>query len=119
LRDTYTRHKKKQLAIILANNPMKDDIHVGIRTLEDIKTAQEALSVNYNPTPDWNLKDIKQALNTGKVTVYSSKRIKPGVFVTPSEIIARGYGSEVHRMNVSIDDIAWIDEFEGQYAPLK
>lgn len=112
-------HKRQQLKVILGTNPMEDDIHVGIRTVKDIKTAQEVLSIDYSPTKDWDLEDVREALQTGRVTVYSSKEIKPGGFVTPSKSIAQDYGNgTTYKLNVSINDIAWIDEFEGQYAPV-
>lgn len=37
-------NKKRQLAFIHKNNPMRDDIHTGIRKVEDIKTFKETLS---------------------------------------------------------------------------
>ena len=35
--------KQKQLNIILKNNPVNDDYHTWIRTIEDIKTFEETL----------------------------------------------------------------------------
>lgn len=58
-------YKKKQLAFILKHNPMIDDIHTGIRTLEDIKTASEAFEDAEVFTPDFNQEDMNRALQSG------------------------------------------------------
>ena len=34
-------NREKQLDIILEHNPMFDDYHIGIRTIDDIKTFDE------------------------------------------------------------------------------
>ena len=65
---------------------MLDDIHTGIRTLDDIKTYKEV----YNDIDNWVIwedfteSDIKKAYESGKVKVYSSYPIKDANFVTPS-----------------------------------
>lgn len=116
--------KQQQLEIILQNNPMTDEYHVGIRTADDIKTLQEAYD-NYDPDeelvyPDYTENDVKRALQSGYITVYSSNNIKKGTFVSPSRMMAEDYagGSGVKSMRVPISDIAWINLDEGQYAPI-
>ena len=117
--------KKKQLDIILKNNPANDEeysYHTWIRTIDDIKTFDEAIQ-NKNPnkddlTPDFSKKDIEKALITKRIVVYSSEEIRPGTFVTPSKIEAQSYAEngKVYSMEVMLSDIAWIDHLEGQYA---
>lgn len=52
-------------------------------------------------------------MKTGRVIVYSSKKIEQGCFVTPSYREAMDYGGG---MEVNIDDVARIDTSQGQYA---
>jgi hypothetical protein len=93
------RLKQKQLDLILKSNPMLDDYHTGIRTIDD----------------------IQQALNSGYINVYSSKPIKIGTFVTPSKHCAKDYAgsNHIYSKRVNIYDVAWIDTYEGQYASTK
>ncbi len=120
--------KEKQLEIIQKNNPMVDDYHTGIRTINDIKTFEEALQdeeaedwreVNF--TPDYTSDMIKEALDTGKITIYSSYPIEQGVFVTPSKMEAQSYAgnNKIYSKEVSLDEVAWIDGIEGQYAKVE
>lgn len=112
--------KEEQLKIILENNPMTDDFHKGIRSIEDIKTPQEAFvddGENF-AYPDFTYEDGKKALETGKITVYSSKPINQGGFVSPSKMMAQDYAGsgKVYSMEVDINDVAWLDSDEGQFA---
>lgn len=117
-----TPNKEQQLEIILSANKMTDEVHTGIRELKDIKTAEEAfsgaLTEGYDPTPDFKLPQIKEALSSGEITVYSSKPMANGVFITPSKIEAQNYAGkkEVYSERVKLSDVAWIDEVEGQLA---
>ena len=121
---TILLHKKKQLDIILKNNPAKDDYtyHTWIRSIDDILTYKEAIEKdeveNEGITPDFNAKDIKNAINSGKIKIYSSKEIKPGIFVTPSKMEAKNYAGSgmVYDKEVKLEDVAWIDSLQGQYA---
>ena len=63
---------------------------------------------------------MKKALKTRKITVYSSYNIKPGTFVTPSKMEAQNYAgsSKVYFKTVNLEDVAWIDPFQGQYAKI-
>lgn len=117
--------KSKQLNIILKNNPMLDDYHTGIRNVEDIKTLEETLQdsdyIDYDEfNPDLTRHDIENAIKAGKITVYSSYPIKQGVFVSPSRMEAESYSGngKVYSKEVNINDVAWIDPTQGQYAEI-
>lgn len=111
------QHKQAQLDIIKATNPMKDDIHTGVRSVVDIKTFKEAMD-DFSGTPDFTKEMAEKSLKNETITVYSSKPIEQGSFVTPSKIEAESYagGGTVHSKEVNIKDVAWIDSLEGQYA---
>ncbi len=65
--------KLKQLEIIQQTNPMTDDYHTGIRSVDDIKTAEEVFTDDPDDYiyPDFTVEDGQRALETGEVTVYS------------------------------------------------
>jgi len=114
-------HKRKQLDIVQATNPMHDDYHTGIRTVEDIYTADEVFTEDeFAGTPDWTYEDAQTALEKGKVTVYSSYAINDGIFVTPSRMMAKDYAGSgrVYSKEVPLESAAWISSEEGQYAPV-
>nr|DAS84512.1 MAG TPA: hypothetical protein [Caudoviricetes sp.] len=118
--------KEMQFRIIEETNPMHDDIHTGIRSVDDILTAKEAFETKVDEDesylyPDFTETDGKAALKNGEVTIYSSYPIAPGVFVTPSKIQAQDYAGsgKVYSKKVSVKDIAWIHSDEGQYAPIE
>lgn len=128
MRDDYDPvqdRKAKQLYLILKNNPANDDVHLWIRSTKDIHTAEEVFKEAYDNGeamyPDFTLDMMDEALKSGKVTVYSSHPIKNGIFVTPSYMNARDYsgGGRVYSKKIRLTDVAWIDESEGQYAPVK
>lgn len=123
--------KSEQLKIIQENNPMLDNYHTGIRTIDDIKTFKEVYEIakreandggwkEYASYPDITNKMIEDSLKNGEITVYSSNDIKNGTFVTPSYEQALEYAgnnhSKVKSKKVKVDDIAWINLDEGQYA---
>ena len=116
--------KERQLALLLKENPMHDDYHTGIRTLKDILTAEEAFSQMIedkdSTNPDFTWRMMKNALKSGYVTVYSSNPIKPGTFITPSQMMAKDYagGGKIYKKRVPITEVAWIDDAEGEYAPV-
>ena len=128
---TVQDYKQAQLEVINQNNKMQDDYHTGIRSANDILTAKEALDLtqeqldNYEKEgysyPDFTLKDGKAAIDSGYITVYSSKEIKPGVFVTPSKMMAADYAGDgtVYSKRVPVKDMAFINADEGNYAPVK
>ena len=119
-------HKQKQNEIIQKSNPMNKDLgeHTWINSAKDIKTYQEAIEefggVD-NITPDFTVEDVKKAINTGKVTVYSSYPIEQGTFVTPSKMEAQSYAGngQIYSKEVNLNDVAWIDEIQGQYAKVE
>lgn len=118
---TLVSDKEKQLAIIEATNPMQDDYHTGIRSVDDILTAEEALGDDFGGLyPDFTEDMAQQALKTGKVTVYSSHPITAGSFVSTSKMNAQDYAGsgKIYSKKISVQDLAWIDESEGQYAPI-
>ena len=120
-------HKQAQLDIIKKHNPMQDDVHTGIRKVEDIKSFDEVLGesrknqAEYGELtyPDMNIDMMESAAESGMITVYSSYPIEQGVFVTPSYMNAQDYAGgsgRVYQATVPVDDVAWIAEDEGQYA---
>lgn len=116
-----TNIKAKQLEVINKSNPMEDSYHTGIREESDIKTFKEAIEdSDAGFTPDYTAEMASKALNDGEITVYSSKPIEDGAFVSPSKMIAKDYagGGKVYEQKVSVDDVAWIDATEGQIAKI-
>jgi hypothetical protein len=118
--------KQKQLDIVKDSNPMQDDYHTGIRTIEDIKTLEETLNDSdyegYDEfNPDLTRQDIENAIKKGTIMVYSSYPIENGVFVSPSKMEAESYSGngKVYSKEVSINDVAWIDPTQGQYAKVQ
>ena len=126
-------YKEKQLDIIQKSDPMLDDYHTGIRTVNDIKTFKEAYDIakkeasdggwdEYASYPDITNEMIENSLKTGNITVYSSNDIKNGTFVTPSYEQALEYAgndsSKVKSKKVKVDDVAWINLDEGQYVKI-
>ncbi len=112
-------HKNAQLDIINQTNPMLDDYHVGIRSVEDIKTWEEAMQDDESFVwGDFSLEDAQKALESGKITVYSSYPIQNGGFVSTSLNQAKDYagGGKVYSKEVDLDAVAWINGNEGQFA---
>lgn len=112
--------KEKQLEIINKSNHMLDDYHLGIRSIEDIKTFDEVINDDESFVyGDFSKEDAEKALKDGKVTVYSSKPIEQGNFVSTSKNMAQDYAGrngKVYSQEVSLNDVAWINGDEGQYA---
>ena len=113
-------HKDAQLRLVVGRNAMEDDYHVGIRSIDDIKTYEEAVreGEGLDSYPDFTREDAERALQKGEITVYSSKPIEQGGFVSTSRMEAKEYagGGRVYEKRVSLDDVAWIYASEGQYA---
>lgn len=113
---------QKQLEIIRKNNPMTDDYHNGIRTVDDIKTFDEAIQDEESFTyGDYSKEDAQKDLENGIVTVYSSKPIQQGGFVSTSKNMAQDYAGngKVYSQKVNINDVAWLNGDEGQYAKVE
>lgn len=132
-KSSFNLSKQQQLEIIQKTNPMLDDYHTGIRTVDNIKTFKEAYDIakkeasdggwdEYASYPDITNEMIENSLKTGNITVYSSNDIKNGTFVTPSYEQALEYAgndsSKVKSKKVKVDDVAWINLDEGQYAKI-
>lgn len=124
--ESVQEYKKMQCDMIKKYNPAEDDYHTWIRKPEDVMTWDEVYKEqmdeypNDNPTPDYTSDMVQDINKTRKVTVYSSKEIKKGIFVTPSRMEAENYAGskKVFAKTMSVDDIAWIDIIQGQYAPV-
>ena len=116
--------KEAQLQVIQQSNPADDTYHTWIRNVEDIHTLGEALEDpewDYDEfDPDYTRAMAEDAIQTGEIRVYSSYPISEGVFVTPSEMEAESYSADgrVYSEVVPIEDVAWIDPTQGQYAPV-
>lgn len=122
--DPVQAHKEAQLELILRENPMHDDYHTGIRSVKDINTAEEAfrqaIEDGEGMNPDFTTEMMEDSLRSGHVTVYSSSPIRKGSFITPSRMMANDYaGGRIYSKRVPLKDVAWIDDAEGQYAPVK
>lgn len=113
--------KAKQLEIIKKTNPAPNSNLTWIRSEEDVKTFDEVIDdfgVDEDVTSDWTAAMIEKAKKENKVTVYSSYPIKNGGFVTPSKMEAQSYAgsNKIYSATVDLNDIAWIDEIQGQFA---
>ena len=65
---------------------MHDEQHIGIRSATDIKNWEEAMKDDESFVyGDFSIEDAQKALQEGKVTVYSSKPIENGIFVSTSK----------------------------------
>ena len=130
-KDDRKSGKERQFDIITKTNPMLDDYHTGIREVDDIKTFGEAIDEarkeaekygdeTWSAYPDITNDLLNEAERSGEITIYSSKPIKNGVFVTPSLMQATDYAGgevlKVHSKTVPLDKVAWISLDEGQYA---
>jgi hypothetical protein len=116
--------KEKQLATVIKYNPAPNSYNTWIRDVSDILFAEEAFGVAFADGamyPDFSTDDMRSALEKGEMTVYSSKPIRKGSFVTPSQMNAESYagGGKIYSKVIKLTDVAWIDEGEGQYAPVR
>lgn len=130
-RNGVTDIKARQLSVINSTNPMTDDYHTGIRSVGDILTFPEAVTIarreaqdggwdELSSNPDVSNETIENAVRTGKIMVYSSYPIEDGVFVTPSRMMAKDYagGGKIYGQVIKTADIAWISTDEGQVATI-
>jgi len=126
--DAINSLKEKQNEIIQKTNPMLDEYHVGIRNTNDIRTWEEVLKLDDDiegqfAWGDYTREEAEEALKNNKITIYSSNPIKNGTFISTSRIQAEeyagGYGSKVYSKEVPLNEVAWINGDEGQYANVK
>lgn len=120
----YDTAAERQNHIIQAANHATDDYHTWIRGADEVKSFAQTLDdpdwagMDFDPDYTWEM--AQDALRSGEITVYSSYPVgTPGGFVTPSRMEAEGYAGdgEVYQGTVKLDDVAWIDPTQGQYAP--
>ena len=117
--------KQKQLEIINETNPAPNSYNTWVRSVDDIKTLLETLEdsdwQDEEINPDLTRTDIQNAIDSGKITVYSSYPIENGVFVSPSQMEAESYSGngKVYQKEIDIKDVAWIDPTQGQYAKVE
>ena len=109
---------KFRAKIVKDNNPVGDDYHAWIRDESDIKTFKQAYNDDGGGdlTPDFTEAMAKKAIDSGEITVYSSKPIKAGSFVTPSKMEAKSYAGsgKIYEEKLNLNDISWIDALQGQ-----
>ena len=109
---------KFRAKIVKDNNPVGDDYHTWIRDESDIKTFKQAYNDDGGGdlTPDFTEAMAKKAIDSGEITVYSSKPIKAGNFVTPSKMEAKSYAGsgKIYEEKLNLNDISWIDGLQGQ-----
>jgi hypothetical protein len=124
-KDDMDFDKLRKLEIINETNPMFDDYHTGIRKVDDIKTWEEVLKLDDESEGqfawgDYSREDAEKALENNTIKIYSSNPIENGVFVSTSYIQAEEYaggkGNQVYSKEVSLNDVAWINGDEGQFA---
>ncbi len=113
-----------QFEIIQSTNPMYDEYHTGIRSPKEIKTFAEVVDDPDSFTwGDFSKEDAQRALKQGSIEVYSSYPIENGVFVSTSYRQALDYAggeaSKVYSKTVLLDDVAWINGDEGQFAKVQ
>lgn len=120
------KRKQQQLELLRKTNPMRDEYHVGIRDTKDIKSAKEAFLGDDSDDerytyPDFTEEMGKAALKKGRIKVYSSKPVKDGAFISPSKMMAQDYAGTgpIYSKLVSINDVAWLNSDEGQFAPVE
>ena len=120
--------KAAQFYIIQKLNPAQDDYHTWIRSVDDIRTLGECLQelrddgYEESEYPDVKLSDLEAAAKGDKpLTVYSSKPITNGNWVTPSKMEATAYAGsgKVHSAKVAASDVAWVDSGQGMFAQVK
>lgn len=118
-------HTQQQFEIVSKYNPAPNEYQTWIRSADEIKSFEDALKISDYVgwetdgfDESYSARDAEFALKSGKITIYSSHPIKQGVFVTPSPMEAKSYSSDgtIYSKEVFLDEIAWIDPTQGQYA---
>jgi len=111
--------KEQKFKAITKANPMLDDYHLGIRSVDDIRDLGEVLDDFGNP--DITRELLEDAIRNDRIKVYSSRPIRVGSFVTPSRMMARDYAGKgkVYELDISPDDVGWLNGDEGQVARIR
>lgn len=129
LYDSKNPLHRQQADLINKYNPAPDSYHTWIRNADDIYNFEDTLKPpnfdadfignDFDPSYTWDM--AQDAIKNGQIDVYSSYPIDKGVFVTPSTMEAGSYAGngKVYHKRVPLKDVAWIDERQGQYAPIK
>ena len=109
---------KFRVKIVKDNNQVGDDYHTWIRDESDIKTFKQTYNDDGGGdlTPDFTEAMAKKAIDSGEITVYSSRPIKAGNFVTPSKMEAKSYAGsgKIYEEKLNLNDVSWIDALQGQ-----
>ena len=100
--------KQQQPSIIEETNPAPNSYLTWVRSVDDIKTLAETLedsdwedAEEFNP--DLTRDDILAAIESGKITVYSSYPIENGAFVSPSYMEAANYSGTGKLYSKTVD----------------
>jgi len=121
-------NKQKQFDIVNSTNPMQDEYHSGIRSKNDIRTWDEVMNLDDDTEGqfawgDYSREDALRDKEKGTITIYSSKPIENGNFVSTSKIQAEEYaggpGNKIYSKEVPLNEVAWINGDEGQYAKVE
>jgi hypothetical protein len=94
-----------------------DDIYNFEDTLKDSDWA-DYIGDDFDPSYSWDM--AQEAIKNGQIEVYSSHPIDKGIFVSPSRMEAESYSGtgKIFSKKVPLEDVAWIDPTQGQYAPV-
>lgn len=125
--DDVAARKAAQFELLQKTNPMLDNYHTGIRSAQEINRLQDLVDKfdadNMFTNPDFTIDNARAAVAKGTLPVFSSKPIEPGVFVSPSKMMATDYAggdaSKVFSKEIPLDDFAAIlSGDEGNYLPI-
>lgn len=126
--DSANPRHRLQADLINKYNPAPDSYHTWVRNADDIYTFEDTLKPpqfdadfignDFDPSYTWDM--AQNAIKNGEIEVFSSYPIEKGVFVTPSTMEAQSYAGsgKIYSKKVPLDDVAWIDGSQGQYAPI-
>lgn len=126
--DSKNPRHRVQAEIVKKYNPAPDSYHTWIRSADDVFDFEDTLKPpqfdpdfignDFDPSYTWDM--AQDAIKNGEIDVYSSYPIEKGVFVTPSTMEAGSYAGNgtIYHERVPLKDVAWIDERQGQYAPV-
>lgn len=119
---------RQQANLINKYNPAPDTYHTWVRNADDIHTFEDTLKApvfdedfignNFDDSYSWDM--AQDAIKNGYINVYSSYPIEKGTFVTPSQMEAQAYSGngKIYSKQVPLEDVAWIEATQGQYAPI-